>query len=454
MVLYNRRVSRRVAILALVLVTALVAAACSSDNGTGAPDTEAPTTQPGNDTAEVTVPEIPQVKVNYGHEPYFDHTQAIIGMDQGWFEELGITFGPEDTGIVVPADQGASVFASGRLDVFSGSAQLLMPGTEQLPAFKLFFLADLFKGFAIMAQPDGNYTSFSEFVEQGRSPEEAYEATMEQLKGKVFAFPPESAIKGFIDLALQVGGVTLEDMETQIGEDTSNVRLMESGRADFQVGGVPSRITLELQDFKAILTSGDLAQFAEATPDSKALRAVFHDGWLASDEFIANNRDTILRMASVGFRINQMIVDQPEEAMAIHTPFLNSAAGTDFTVRNAEVAYEELHPFFTFEQQEAWLLDRTNPLNQEYVIGSAIRLHEEEGTFEPGQFTWEDYTIAHDIYSELLTLRAESTALIDQGDQQSLTGKRAELLKQAKYYWEIFDFLDAKRFAEAAIAGL
>ncbi|MDF2759505.1 MAG: hypothetical protein K0S99_2137, partial [Thermomicrobiales bacterium] len=28
-------------------------------------------------------PEIPQVTVAFGHEPYFDHTQAIIGIEQG-----------------------------------------------------------------------------------------------------------------------------------------------------------------------------------------------------------------------------------------------------------------------------------------------------------------------------------------------------------------------------------
>src|SRR5690348_7224692 len=34
-----------------------------------------------------TAPQIPKVTVKFAHEPYFDHTQAIIGLKQGWFED-------------------------------------------------------------------------------------------------------------------------------------------------------------------------------------------------------------------------------------------------------------------------------------------------------------------------------------------------------------------------------
>ena len=123
---------------------------------------------------EPTAPEIPQVTVTFGHEPYFDHTQAIIGIEQGWFEEVGITLAPDNQGIVVGGDEALAVFASGRVDVLSGSAQLLMPASDRLPPFKMFFFADIFQGYAILAQPDGNYTSFTEFIDQGMSPDEAF----------------------------------------------------------------------------------------------------------------------------------------------------------------------------------------------------------------------------------------------------------------------------------------
>lgn len=402
---------------------------------------------------EAAAPEIPQVTVTFGHEPYFDHTQAIIAIEQGWFEEVGITLAPDNQGIVVGGDEALAVFASGRVEVLSGSAQLLMPAADRLPPFKMFFFADIFQGYAILAQPDANYTSFTEFIEQGMEPDEAFQAAVGQMAGKIFAYPPEAAIKGFIDLSLAKGGVTLGDMETNVAEDSANVALMQGGRADFQVGGVPSRLTLESAGFKPILTSADLAQYAQASADSAELRAVFHDGWLATDEWLAANHDTALRLASVGFRVNAFINDSPEEAMAIHTPFLNSVAGTDFDNSIATVAYESLHPFLPFDEQQAWHLDPESPLNGEYVIGSAIKLYEEQGVFQPGQHTWSDFSVAHEMYQELVDYRDRASALIDEVDAAGAEGAVADLLEEAKRNFEILNYLDAFRFGEAAQAA-
>lgn len=399
-------------------------------------------------------PEIPQVEVRFAHLPYFDHSQAIIGLKQGWFKEAGITFLPDDVGIVVNTEDASGVFASGRVDVLSGGAGLFIPGVKTLPPIKQFFYGDIFQGFAIMAQPDGNYKSFEEFVAEGMSADDAYKATMEQMKGKRFAFPSEALIKGFIDLSLEKGGLTLEDVEA-VGApgDPANVALMQAGRSDFQVGGVPSRLTLEQAGFKPILTSGDLAANAQPTADSVELRAVFHDGWFASDEWLETNYDTALRIASVGFRINQFINDHPDEAAAIHTPFLNSIAGTSFEDSAAKIAYSGLDPFWTFEQQEGWILDKSNPLNGEYVIGAAIKVFEEGGLVPVGEVKWDQFTIVPRIYNDLLDYKAKTDELFVKFEASPPTGESAALLEQAKAFYAAFNFLDAYRFASAANGG-
>lgn len=396
-------------------------------------------------------PEIPQVELRFAHFPYFDHTQAIIGLEQGWFEDVGIRFVPDDIGIVVNAEDGTAVFASGNVDVMSASAQLFMPAAQTLPPFKVFFYADIFQGYAIMAQPDGGYVSFQEFLDQGLEPDEAFVAVMAQLEGRRFAFPTEAAINGFIDLALQKGGIALEDLEA-VGApgDAANVAMMQAGRADFQVGGVPSRMTLEADGFVPILGSGDLAAYASPSADSEELRAVFHDGWVASDDWIEANYDTVLRLASVGFRINQFINDHPDDAAAIHTPFLNSVAGTDFEDDVALVAYFSLDPFWTFEDQEGWIHDADNPLNAEYVIGSAIRMYEEQGLLEEGGFSWDQFTVAHQVYDDLLAYRTEADELFAELEGAELSEASADLLAQARAHYDAFNFLDAARFAAAA----
>jgi ABC-type nitrate/sulfonate/bicarbonate transport system substrate-binding protein len=401
-----------------------------------------------------TAPEIPNVSVRFAHEPYFDHTQSIIGLKQNWFKDVGITFEPDNKGIVVNAGDVSAVYSSGRVDVISGSAQIFIPTARTLSPPKMFFYSDIFQGYALMAQPDGHYKSFQEFVAGGMSPDDAFKATMAQMKGKRFAFPTEAPIKGFINLSLQKGGITLGDLQA-VGapDDSANVAMMEAKRSDFQVGGVPSRITLETASFKPILTSGDLAAYAKPTADSVELRAVFQDGWLASDKWINANYDTVLRMVSVGFRINQYIADHPDDAAAIHTPFVNSVAGTNFKDAQAKIAYSGLDPFGTFEQQKGWILDKNNPLNAEYVIGSAIKVYEEQGLLKPSEVTWDKFTVVNKVYDDLLNYRNKTDGVLKQLEGKTLSPGAKALVDKAKSFYAGFDYLDAYRFASAASGG-
>jgi hypothetical protein len=49
---------------------------------------------------------------------------------------------------------------------------------------------------------------------------------------------------------------------------------MRNGQADFQVGGVPSRIVLEREGFKPIIMSNDLASAAKPSADSEELATI------------------------------------------------------------------------------------------------------------------------------------------------------------------------------------
>ena len=406
-------------------------------------------------------PTVPEVELRVSMMPYFDHSQASIALAKGWFDEVGITFLPDGKGtLLTSADQAMGIAAAGSQDVMSGLPQLFMPGYKTLPKMQLFTVGDYFKGFAIMAQPDGGYKSYAEFRAEGASPSEAFERTVGQMKGKKFAYPAEAAIKGFIDLALSGGGVGRDEMTTVVAPDADTTRMMEGGSADFQVGGVPSRLTLQVAGYKPVLTSGDLAEAASASADSEELRAVLYGGWMATEDWIKENRDTALRLYGVSLRVNQLIKDNPEEALAIHVPYLNSAAGTDFDVATGLIVYSDLDPFLTFDEQAAIFDDAGNPLNIEYVTGAAIKLYEEQELFAPGEYTWKDFVVADDLYRELVRLKAETdeslkaaeAALASASDAQKAEAE--PLIEKAKAFYDAFDFLDSAAYAKAATEAL
>ena len=399
------------------------------------------------------IPAIPKVDLRISMMPYFDHSQASIALQKGWFDEVGIHFLPNGKGTMLSSgDQAMGIAAAGSQDVMSGLPQLFMPGYASLPKLQLFSIGDYFKGYAIMAQPDAGYKSFSEFTAAGMPPDEAFKATIAQIKGKNFTYPAEAAIKGFIDLALKHGGITLDDIKTTVAPDADTGRMMQTKRADFQVGGVPSRLTLQVGGFKPILTSGDLASAATPSESSEELRAVLYGGWMATDEWIAKNHDTVLRLVSVSLRVNQFIKDDPDGALAIHVPFLNSVAGTNFDVATGRIVYNDLDPFLTFEEQKAVFDDPKNPLNVQYVTGAAIKLYEEQGVFSAGQYTWKDFVVADDFYHELENLKKQADDLLAQIERSEKKVEGVDdLVAKAKSYYEAFDYLDAVTFAKAAL---
>jgi hypothetical protein len=436
---------RTLQIIAVSMAAPLLVAACGSSDSADSGATETVSAD------GVVIPEIPKCTVKFGHEPYGDHTQSIIGVREGWLEEVGISFEPPD-GAVVSSENVVPYFASGQVDVLSGSVPLLLAASKELPEFKYFFYADAFLGYALMAQSDAGYKSAAEFEAEGLSTNDAVKAAVEQMKGKRFGYPAENAIKGFINLTLKKGGLTLDDTVNTIAEDSKTSALMIGKQLDFQVGGVPSRLTLEAQGFKPIVTSADLAAAAQPSVDSEELLAIFHDGWGATDEWIEANYDCMLRLTSVGFRINQKINEDQAGAIALHMPFLNQAAGTDFDEATFKVIYESLNPFLTFEQQNDWYNNPDNPMQVEYVVGAHLKAAKAAGQIDQSK-TLADFDMSKEVYETFVKLKAASETKIAEakGLVSDSTPQAKELLAQAEKFYAAFDYLDADRFATAAI---
>lgn len=390
--------------------------------------------------------EIPQVSVKMGLAPYADHTDSSIAIENDWFKEVGIDL--EWT--AADPDKFIGMLSAGSLDIITGCESNFIPALDKLET-KAFVLNDAFFGYAIIAQPDSGAKSYAQFREEGAEPEEAVIKTMEQLKGKKYAYSSESGLKGFIDLCFEKGGMTREDVESLVQEDANGLVLMMNKEADFQTGGVPTRVTLEGKGFKPILTTMDLLETAEASPDSKELLSVVHGSWNCTKEYADKNHDTLLRLASVKFRVNQYIKEHPDESAEIHAGFLNKIAGTELTTDEIKVSYNTLSPFYTFDEQESWFHDESDPLYWSYVSESLIKMYEKEGVLKEGEHQASDFMMAQDIYDELAEYK--NTAEKNLAQLENAEGDALKLKEEAQKQFDIFNYLDAARLSEAALSG-
>jgi ABC-type nitrate/sulfonate/bicarbonate transport system substrate-binding protein len=403
------------------------------------------------------IPEIPQVTINYASLPAIDHTHIVIPVKREWNKDVGIEVEPDIYGSSITAEKFVSALSSGSFDIVSGASVFALSGYATNDTYVSFGHGDIFQGFGFMVDPEAGYKTVDDFVNEGMDGPAAIKATGEQFRGKRLATLNEGGIRGFIAIALESAGMTLDDI-TIDSFDTDSKIIVElvSGRADFAVGSAPGRVSMTLQGFVPVLTSLNVTQFAEPSPDSKALRAIFHDGWATTRDYYAANHDTVFRFMSMMYRTLRLMVDKPAETIPDHVDFYNSIAGSSLTPDDVQIIYDELDPFVAYEDQGDWYDDEaqaTNPFHYRNVTGSHIKLWEEQGVLEPGKYTPDNVSVSIELWKEFKQREANAQSLIDQATSSvtASTTQAKELLDKALFYQSIYDYLDAETFAQAAL---
>jgi ABC-type nitrate/sulfonate/bicarbonate transport system substrate-binding protein len=438
---------RRCACLAALVSAALIVAACGSNSDSG------------SKPVAVAGVQIPSVTVKFGNAEFLDHTDSILAQQRGWFKDVGITLSPSPSGaLYTPADHAATML-SGKVDVQSSNYQILLPALAKTDQLRCFAYGDFFIGFAMMGKKD--FKSFSEFAAEGRSPQDALTAAVAQMDGKTLTWSPDPAVRNFGRTVLQQGRLGLDAIKTESLNDAQGVQLMLSGRADFQIGGAPTRATLEKAGFKPIVTAADLTGLVKPPyASSKVLSAVSTNGWCTTAKYWQQNSDTIMRMASVKWRIDKLIHDKPKETAPVHVRFLNQAAGSKLTPEDAEVIYRSVDPYIPFEDQKDLWFTPGKPTYEPTMIEAAVRQAEQTKVLPKGKVSPQDVTIAPEVYNRALALKASTDRILKDVDGKvgSASGdakdKATKLVAEANKYYGWYDYLDAERFAKAAQAAL
>lgn len=398
---------------------------------------------------EFGIPEIPQVTIRFSHAPYVDHTDGSIAIEKGWFKDVGITLA--DPTWNVTFDKIPSVLAAGTVDVASSNLYGLVPAMTKAKNLRMFAYGDLFIGFGIMGQP--GMKTYREFRESGLSSEEALKKAVGQMIGKTIAVSPSPPDRAFLTDVLKMAGYDASDVNLVTVEDPVGIAMMESKRADFQMGGAPARSTLEAKGYIPVITNIDVVEQAPLGDT----RGIHHNGWATTTDFWEKNRDTILRLASVKWRIMKFINEHPDEALEIHMPFLNKISGHKMSIETGRATYNSLDPFYTFEDQYGWFFDPNDKFNEIYPIRAAIKSFESSGVLPEGAVKEDEISITKEVYSEMLAFKEKSEqemkkaelAIEKSNAKEKNVSQAQELLEKARFYHEIYDYLDAYRFAEA-----
>ncbi len=385
--------------------------------------------------------------VRFANLPYADHTFSVIGLSNGWFKDVGI-----DLRITtIKAEEVIPGLANGAFDVASVPPGMLFSAYNSTTNLCSFVFSDLFQGYALMAQPRQGLKSYADFIEAGMNHSDAVAATVKQIEGKRFAYPSETAIKPFIDRLLTEGNLTRDNFKNLVLDDPLTVNTMRNKQADFQVGGVPSRITLQKEGFVALISSVDLAKGAKPSAESTELASILQNGWATTKKNYQENLPTLLRLAAVNYRIMAYMRSNRQEALRVHMRFLSQVTGQTFTTEDGKVIYDELNPFWTFEQQKEWFHNKNNSLFYAHVNGAILNSFIADNVFKGRPPTVEDVIYADDTYFELERLMVSAQEIFRNLDQKSLSPTATEKLTMAREHFDAYNFYDAERLAKEVL---
>lgn len=393
--------------------------------------------------------EIPEVSVTFGMRPYADNTFYVIGIEKGWFNDVGITIEPQPYGLKTTENQWVSILLNQQVDINTATCSILLPSYKTTDQLKCTGFAVTFFGSVMLANPKLGLKTVRDYAAGGASFEEALRQALTPLVGQTVYVPAAVSEKEFNEVPFELAGLELPNYVTM--DDLQMLLLAKSDRLNFMhPGGAPIAQTLLDAGWTPIYDTGQLLEFGPGGVNSPLEPLVFNNGWGSTADYVNSNQTTMMRFASVVYRIFAALKEDPS-LYGVYAPYLNSVAGTSLDADGVRRTVENLDPFVPFEEQTKYFVDKGSPEYYGNSMGALIKSLEASGTI-PAGITPDQVIWAAPMYDEMVDYQKKAEALFEQVQGKQLAEAKQQLLDRARQYYEWYDFLDAYRLATVALA--
>lgn len=401
--------------------------------------------------------EQPKATVKFAMMPFGDHMIHAVGIANGWFDEVGIDIPGEYP--TVPFEQAIPLVINGDFDVTTQWGPTMAQNMASNPNVGMFAFGDTHDGVYVMAPPDTKYKTLGDLTEQGVPFEDAMKEVMAQFVGKKLAIDDTGAHRTFIDGMFEIGGISADDLgEIVTVDDGRMLVLARGGQIDFAkpLGGA-QETELLVDGWYPVVSARDVIEALEPG-DPRGVSAVGNTGLMTTREYFDENKDTLVRFASVMYRsIDALQRDiengTDEEALSKILPVLKSAAGVELTIDGLKILYGDVYSFYTFEDAAGYWTDSEDPFNFESIYTPQIEAAQEGGVLPKDKDlpASQAFGMGQEIYEELVKYKEQYDELEPQA--ADLEGEAAQLADAAAEQYKNRNYLDAARWLQAAVEG-
>jgi hypothetical protein len=120
------------------------------------------------------------------------------------------------------------------------------------------------------------------------------------------------------------------------------------------------------------------------------------------EDYLDENKDTIMKLAAIHYRAIRYMHEQPDKILPAMVDFLNKASAGNLTVDDAKNLIANFEDFATLERSKDTVYNPNSPNYWKISVDYYIKQNEKTGNLAPGSVKAEDFVIQEQLFNELL----------------------------------------------------
>jgi hypothetical protein len=402
-------------------------------------------------------PTIPATTVKFAYYPCCADTSVpLVGIRQGFFKQVGISISPSDGFQWSQPSQFLPAMQRGEFDVATAFSTTWLSTLNSfgmnLPPTMLY---DVYLGRDILVAPNSPLKTAVDYVKSGMKFPQAAAKAVTAIKGKtIFTDPFAGAQPPYYDVLLSYGNMTSKDISfTFLADDKILALSATPGRMELAFPlAAPVLVAMLRGGWRPLIDMGSILKYDGASSQAKELMSeTGNQTVMMQRSFLEKKHDTALRFISAVFRTIHFLQD-PKTGLAgdkIVADTINAAQGLKLIPADIATVYKDVDPLFSWEQQGQTVWNPSSPFYAPKGYQVAVQALIANKTLPQGTYDLKRFLAARDVYSELRADQKQADTLFKQAAKAKKVDK--VLLAKAKRYYQWYDFLDAARFAKAAL---
>jgi hypothetical protein len=408
-------------------------------------------------SAASAAPTVPTTTVKFAYYPCCaDSTVPLVGIRQGFFKQVGINISPSNGFQWSQAAQFLPAMQRGEFDVATAFSTTWLNTLNSfgmnLPPTMLY---DVYLGRVILVAPKSPLKTAADYMKTGMKFPQAAAKAVEAIKGKsIYTDPFAGAQPPYYDVLLSYAKMTSKDINFSFLADDKILALTATpGRMElaFPLSG-PVLVAMIRGGWRPLIDMTSIIKYDGKSTQAKELMSETGNMTVMMQRsFLEKKHDVALRFISAVFRSIHFLEDKKTGPVGnkILANTINAAQGLKLIPQDIGTVYSDVDPLFSWEQQSKTLWNPKSPFYAPKGYQTAIDALIANKTLPEGSYDLKKFLAARDVYNELRRYQKQADSLFKQAKKSKTVDKA--LLAKAKKYYQWYDFLDAARFAKAAL---